>query len=78
MVYEIVNEIAHADDEWMYQLQQQEQETPNTVISKAFELLLAARFGEALDKLESVKDAATLSAPLVQRIVAYCEQKLRK
>ena len=77
MIYEVVREVTQADDEWMYQLQKQEQGTPNTSVCKAFEFAQSGRVAEALDLLEKLEDRSVLAAPLVKRLVAFCEQKLR-
>ena len=72
-LYELLREIKHQEDEWMYQLQNKKTEaTTSETITKAFELAIANRLEEAASSLQTL--AMTDSTPLVDRLTAFCSK----
>ena len=62
-LHELLGEVDHADDEWMYQLQQQnagagESDDPRTHTTTVVQLLLKNEFGAAAEALQRVETKA--------------------
>ena len=80
LLYEVLQEINHKEDEWMYQLEHREkQETDAAVVSKGVVSILQGRYQEALEKLRShfSEGGVNQCTPMTQRLIKYCEPRAR-
>jgi protoporphyrinogen oxidase len=83
LIYEVVQEIKHNEDEWMYQLQKSSSKTGNVIVTAAMEAAAVGNYGDALSQLSQIEashnptDARIWRSPLVQRLVQFCEKQLQ-
>ena len=80
-LHEIVSEIAHAEDEWMYQLHKQERSAGSAVqLNQALDAALQGKFGEAREQLRSVEELMSekkLMFPIsLAPLASACDQVL--